>query len=108
MVETIPIATDAITKLAQYGLAAVCIIQLGVLVYLIKVLTNIITKTNTIIANQIAASISAQQSLKDVVANNTEITKRSCEAIDKSSRMTCDSIAVLRDLQIAVASCPKK
>ncbi len=101
MIETIPTATDAVAKLSQYGLAAVCIIQMGVLAYLIKIMASIVAKNNKIIAEQITASVSVQQSLKDVVANNTAATEKLIASTDRS----CD---VIHELQCAVAACPKK
>ena len=101
-------ATDVVLKFSQYGLAGVCVLLVAVVAYCFKTMASVMGKSNTAILKQIEQSTSAQQSLKDVVSNNTEITKKCVETIEKSSRMTCDSIVVLHDLQIAIAACPKK
>lgn len=108
MTETIQPAADAVAKLSQYGLAAVCLVLVAAVVYCFRAMTIVLSKSNAAILKQIEQSTAAQQSLKDVVANNTEITKKSIEIMDKTNKMTCDSIGALRELQIAIAACPKK
>ena len=112
MIETIaPIvapAADAVEKLSQYGLSAVCLVLVGAVVYCFRAMTIVLSKSNAAILKQIEQSTAAQQSLKDVVANNTDITKKTLEAMEKTNQTTCDSIDALKCLQIAIASCPKK
>jgi hypothetical protein len=95
------IATDAVTKVSQYGLTGVCVLLVAAVVYMAKMLLAVISKTNQIIANSITQSMSVQQSLKDIVANNTKATENNTIATTKS----CE---ILTQLKCEIEVCPKR
>ena len=101
MIETLQPATDAVAKISQYGLAGVCVLLIFAVVYMAKMLLGALAKSNQIIADHIIASSSLQQSLKDVVSNNTKATENNTIA-------TVNSVEILKQMQLSVAACPKK